>query len=71
MKAVRERRRRVGRVIRVGGGVVEGFCDALRRGCGCSGEEELGCLVMQLLRKRTRLEKKQIAPPLSERGCDA
>jgi hypothetical protein len=61
---MRERRRRVGRVIRVGGGVVEGFCDALRRGgCGCSGEEELGCLVMQLLRKRTRLERKQNRAP--------
>jgi hypothetical protein len=57
-------------VIRVGGGVVEVFCDALRRGgCGYGGEEDSGCLVIQ--QTNAVGEETKIAPPLSERGCDA
>ena len=58
-------------MIRVGRGVVEGLCDALRRGgCDYGGEEESGCLVMQQTNAVGEGEETKIAPPLSERGCD-
>ena len=70
MESCAQAKEKVGRVIRVGGGVVEVFCDALRRGgCGYGGEEDSGCLVIQLTNAVG--EETKMAPPLSERGCDA